>query len=552
MGRLELNGKWSVPVAWLYAVVVGACTLLIVIGGVEEPYNIDELRQVSTYGRDLAGLVDGSLQQQQPPLDWVVNSGVQRLVGEGDLKQRAVSIAAAAAALGLLSLLCLAGGLRAAGVVAVVLLGSAPLFVEHAAYARPYALPLALLLGFCVAAQRWLSGGGRGALAALVVTALLLPLSRTTEPTMFLAAVALIFAVRWILHRRQGKRDLVVAAVAAGAVVLVGVPVYLAVRAQADLYVAGPTESLSDQLLRIVTDVPSAAAAMLPVWPVSLGLVLLALAVGPSRRWLLSTWWWWALLVTPVVFVVAFLATTPASQVFYGRYVFFWLPALAVTIGALVHAMSGPGQPRLLRWVSLLGVAILLLVQTWGLAQLLTTQKTRDFAEAVEVMLVSTTKDTLVVFDRPMPLGGYRWPFYGGRYLDGRRSVVTVKDLITRPGKVDVGEPTALLVTGRLPDGGEIPGWVPVPVDEHFTLYVPTAPPADDDSAITALMAFASALGPDQGAALRLAAAAQLDHRGRDEEAREIVESVVATTSPAASAAVGTELRRLGREDLLP
>ena len=97
-------------------------------------------------------------------------------------------------------------GLRQHGVVALWLMATAPIFLRYNAYARPYALPLFLMLLCAYAGSRWLDGGGRRWLAVAVGGALLLPLARVPEPVVFLGSSALVLLLagwrRWLPRRR--------------------------------------------------------------------------------------------------------------------------------------------------------------------------------------------------------------------------------------------------------------------------------------------------------------------------------------------------------------
>ena len=64
-------------------VLVGA--LILGIAAAEEPYHIDELRQVRSYDKPTPDIIEASTQQEQPPLDAILNSTAQGLIGVGDL-----------------------------------------------------------------------------------------------------------------------------------------------------------------------------------------------------------------------------------------------------------------------------------------------------------------------------------------------------------------------------------------------------------------------------------------------------------------------------------
>ncbi|MBA2528356.1 MAG: glycosyltransferase family 39 protein, partial [Euzebyales bacterium] len=134
--------------------VVG--TALIVCAGWRQPYNQNELQQLNVYGADtIAEIVGGT---RQPPLDPLLGAGVQRLAGVGQLQQRLVPMLAGAGTLIVLSAVFLRAGMGAAGAAGVWLLATAPLMVRYSAYARPYALPVLLMVLLVYFTQRWLAG----------------------------------------------------------------------------------------------------------------------------------------------------------------------------------------------------------------------------------------------------------------------------------------------------------------------------------------------------------------------------------------------------------
>lgn len=99
--------------------------------------------------------------QQQPPLDALFNAAAQRLVGIGDFRQRALSVALGIASIGLLGSLILRGRLRLWSVVGAIYLATSPLWISVVADARPYALALFLMMLFLVGVTSFLDQGGR-------------------------------------------------------------------------------------------------------------------------------------------------------------------------------------------------------------------------------------------------------------------------------------------------------------------------------------------------------------------------------------------------------
>ena len=82
-------------------------------------------------------------------------------------------------------------------------LALSPVIVAVTAYARPYALPLFLSLLFLVMVDIWLTSRSRWAAVGLALTALLLPLSRSIEPLLVLAATMAVLVLVMVLRRAE-------------------------------------------------------------------------------------------------------------------------------------------------------------------------------------------------------------------------------------------------------------------------------------------------------------------------------------------------------------
>ena len=411
------------------------------------------------------------------------------------------------------------------------------------AYARPYALPLFLMLAFLLVADVWLTARNGWMVPALFIVGLLLPLSRTSEPPLFLGAVIGILAIGWWLRRNDPWRGSPAVPIGAAATGLVVVALPVLWRLSSELAEYGETGSITvfDQLSRLWNEVPGVAAEVLPAWPFLLAVVLIWLALPRARRALLAEWWFWVLVAVPIGFAVVFVLRTPVTQPYYERYTFSWVPAIALIVGAVTWAIVERARngERLVP-----GLAAALIIITIGAASVrladdLSTVDREDWEAASYLLVDETPNGTVVVFDVIRPLGLYRTPFAGqprytgtGQHIPLSLNVADNPDLVPDDAPINI-----MLLDGRKemerrPPLPEIDGWTSLPVDDWFTMYLPEEPVVGPFAAAEAMLDFAAALGPDYGAALTIAAVSLLDSAGAGDAATEALTDLVAGADP--------------------
>jgi len=487
------------------ALVVASVVLLVALE--EEPYYIDELRQTRSYTLPLDQVVERSFAQDQPPLDPILNSIVQTAIGEGDWQQRFLSALFALAGFTAFGVMTWRAGFQRGAPFGVLVLALSPTLVSVFVYARPYALPFFLIMTFLLSADFWLREGRKAALPFLFIAGVLLPLSRTIEPNIALGAVVLVL----VALRRGGRANefLGTVWVPVGASLLglaaVGLPVVVHLRVQLTGYAQGGFIPSGEQVARLVTELPEVLAASVPAWPAALIVVVAILASKPTRKALMQTWWAWVLLVIPVTFVLLFLLTTNPSQPLFERYMFTWIPLLALAVSAVVSDVK-LGQPR--RLVVLLGaVATMIFIgaSTIQLVSDLFSNEREDWDALSTTIEKETEDDWIVVLEHLRLLGVYRSPFAGiPRYLSRDREAPAAHDIIKQPGLIGTNRPIAIALWGPTLT---IPGWERISVDEFFSLYIPNSPVAGPIEAADALLLFSNAVDADRGATLALAGA---------------------------------------------
>jgi len=286
---------------------------------------------------------------------------------------------------------------------------------------------------------------------------------------------------------------------------------------------------LTDRLARLGSDIPDTVASTLAYWPLLAVILLLALLVPTARRSLARLWWWWILVGTAIGFVFAFVVIAPASQSFFGRYIFTWVIPFSVLVGVVVSTMAEDGV-RLTASAGVAMGAVALLVAWAGYLTWhdLSTRSTSDWKAVSAVITDDLPVGTAIVYDQLRLLGAYRTPFAGyPRYTDDHPRIPLSLNVITDPSVFAPGSNTAVvLLSGGAPI--RVTGWVGIGVDDYFTVYLPSSPRPGLVGAAEAAEEFAEALRPDIGAALMLTAASLWHEAGDEDRAVSLVRSLLA------------------------
>jgi hypothetical protein len=502
------------------AVALGAVILIVASEAI--PYHIDELRQIAAYDEPYSVVVEASLAQQQPPLNSVLGASVQRLLGVGDWQQRLVSVLAGIGALITVGIITLRAGFKYGAAATVLILALSPVFVTVTAYARPYALPLFLALLFVLMTDLWLVSAHSWVVVGILGSAMLLPLSRPTEPLLVLGAAIAILAAYLVFGRSKDwvGTPWVPIGVSGLALIAVGMPMLVPLRSSLGQY-SDLGIDVGEILERAGSDLPGAFDRLFPLLPVVIVLVVAAVALPASRR-LLNRWWFLVLALVPVGFIASFYAGSAGFVPFSDRYTYFLWVALAIVMGALVGGLPAGTGRRFDRAIPVLtGVLIVLFVSASAVALGRNLSQTTidatmdleyrpDFEAASNLIAGSTPGDALVLFDVARPLYHYRNPFAGsGRYIDDSRLIISVLEVTTRPA-LPAGLPIAVLTLGT---PVEVTGWNRV-TRGQFHLYTPTNDLRGAEGAIEAMVAMSEAHGSDIGATWALAAAAVVAQEG--------------------------------------
>ncbi len=343
--RLSLgNSRDLVP--YIGAVLFGA--VLIVTAAINQPFNQNELKQMGPYdSNSLSEIASGT---RQPPLDPWLGALVQHLLGEGQLRQRLVPVLAGIGTLALMAMLVRRLGLGMPGALGIWVMATAPLMVRYSAYTRPYALPLFLSMLYVYAAQRWLDDRSKSWLAVAAVAAVALPLTRVPEPTVFLLASAVTIAALAVLRHLPWPQAGPLIAIPTAALLLVGYPMYRSLASEAnslwDPSPSGFIQRFDGGVREVLTGFLPLLASRFPWWPLTLLVLVAAVAIPHSRRQLREWWFAWPLFAAPVAFALAFYFLNPHAdngKPYNARYAIFFVPGFALMVMALASAVAARG-----------------------------------------------------------------------------------------------------------------------------------------------------------------------------------------------------------------
>lgn len=556
-----------------YGVIVLVGSVLIVLTSLNQPYNQNEWKQIAPYGApDLGVAVNGT---RQPPLGPLLGTLVQRLIGEGHLEQRVVPMASGIGCL--LLMMVLLRGLRTdyAGVAALAFMATAPVFLRFSAYTRPYALPTMLMLACALAGTRWLETGRRRWLVLAFGCALALPLTRVPEPTVFLAASAVLLAVAGLRSSLPRRRAWPLAGGLLGSLVTVGAFTSLALVRETrttstgdvilDLNPFHALARLPAGLQELWEHVLPLYGRWFPWWPLVVLIVILAAVVPTARRRLLGIWWWLPFVLAPLAFLVAYHSVNayPLEMRHYQiRFACFWVPPLVMAVAAVLESLAR--DTRLRRPVVPLLALALVVGQLPGTWRVLTENDAVDFAQAGVVLRDRVPEDAVVIYDSASRAGWWRQPFSGApRYLRDTARVVSATRIAHGQVRLPRSAPVHVLLLDSDCAGGtacDIPGlaWDGVVGGyeqearfDRFTLYTPTDGQRGADGAVRALLSLVDAFGEEWAVTDAAAAARLLEARGRPGRAAALLRRVCDGPTRSAADACRAEVVDFGLERLL-
>ena len=532
------SALFAAPHFGLDATAVAVGTVLIVIAAINQPYNQNELQQIAPYGSDDLAKIVGAT--RQPPLDPVLGALLQHVLGEGQLRQRLVPVLAGIGAL--IVVACLLRRLRAgaAGTVGLWAMATAPLLVRYSAYARPYALPVFLMLLFVYAAQSWLDDRKRGWLVVSAVAAVATPLARVPEPTIFFLVTAATLGVASLRGQLTWSQTRPLVAISGATLVLVCYPLYHLLASQSggiwDPSPSGVLARFGSGVHEVLTGLLPLLGAWLPWWPVTLAITMLALVVPGSRRRVFHWWFFWPLLAGPAVFVVAYHFMNPFPfdvRPYRARMAIFFVPVFVLLLVSLTQAAteavaSGARSSQRVKVAVNVLVAAALLGQLPATARVLVDNEAPDFGQVAEVLTQRLPRNAIVLYDTASQAGQWRQPFSARpRYMGYTPYVGQVATMMHYPEYVPKHGPVYVLLLDsacavtvvcdepRAVWSHHLRGWDVAARFDRFTLFEPQLELSGRSGVITALEQFGRAMGPDLGYVETFSAASLLKFQGR-------------------------------------
>lgn len=531
------------------AVLVGV--VLLVVAALRQPFSYDELTQIRPYGS--SNPIDWVTATRQPPLVPFVEALIEHVFGKGQFQQRLLPVLSASGSLVVMSLLLRRNGAGREGAVAVLLMATSPLFVRYGAYTRPYATPAFVMLLTAYAGQVWLKTSQRRWLVTAGLGTLLLPLIRVPEPTAFV--VGSIGTLGWNAWRGRIDREAAKRLMIVQGVVLftAGLAAYRKLATStggvADLSPGGMAGRFGNGVHELVTSFPRTLAGAFPWWPVTILVVVLALATPAARHHLTGWLWFWPLLAAPVTFALAYYFGAMISfdaLPYRDRFASFFIAPLVLAAAALVMTVARDRPVVPLRLLSVVAVAGLMGTQVQRTGLVLTDDAAPDFAKMSHVLSSRLPGDAIVLYDRTTPAGASRQPFLGTyRYMGSRPFTATVSQIPADVAQLPHHGPVYLLFNGQCAYPGrcipglrhavdlDIPGWHIIYREDRFTLYAPEQHQSGHAGAVAAMEVAGEVLGPDLGYVHLYAAAAVLAADGESASGRRLLRQLNLRAAPA-------------------
>lgn len=435
----------------------------------DEPLHIDELRQVGHYSTDLGAVAEGAYSQEQPPLDYWIGSIAAEAGADSDFGVRTPSLVFAWLGTALVAFLLRRSSYERAAWVAVLFVAFSPVFLLHGAYARPYALPFFLMTVSLLSVLKWLRDGHRYCLAIFALAVLLLPYSRTTEPPLFLAALAAILAILAVKESRA--RWALGMCLISG---INGIRILGTVGSETAEYQSSSINSLSTIGNRLIHDTFDTYRAAVPAMVLIFAAALAGAFLLVRRRTELRENWWLAALAAPaILFPVVFVAVSLPSQPFYERYTFFLIPVLAALIGVLIERVGGA------LWAMIL--AIVLVPGAVSTVSNLSTQEFGDSAAIIELVNHFRSRGQEVVYEASIPITSWRPEYLPGedRYSSSETAAITSIRLARSSDLLEPGQNLVIVFRGNL----DLEGWASVPTVQNHSILIPLSSPARHDPA---------------------------------------------------------------------
>ncbi|MEE9581468.1 MAG: glycosyltransferase family 39 protein, partial [Acidimicrobiia bacterium] len=494
-----------------------------------EPLHVDEIRQVTNVQAPWGDLIQLSYGLQQPPVDYLIGKAFVTVLPATDFVQRLPAALFGTASVGLVGLILIRQGQRIAAVFAALFMAISPLLIELSQFARPYALPIFLVIATVAVYQhRQLGARGWKTTALFAVVASMAMLSRATMPMIALAGLGLVALIRGLAKISMTQPVKLVRSDPLGLLVLPAS--FLLVWVPSTLYLNSATSPLSscwtcDKWGRVANAVENFGNfGERALRPSSLALLILAsvgvLVFAKVRSALAgSALIWLPLLITAPAFALIQAIVLPPNTFFAYRYIAF-LPAglavyLAIAVTALLRGID-PKQRLLRRTATLLVLVVAASMAVEMVSTVKTQAQTLDLADwrstADHIEAIEVEGDVIVSIDtRPLSPESKFGFMAAPRYYDGTSTFVSPARAIEHPEwAIEAARYHFVLFVPKMAEGWVVPaGWDFVEFSEMMIFSTPTL--SSHEARMDAWWVMTQQLRPDVAIHTQ-AAAAGLEH----------------------------------------
>ena len=407
---------------------------------------MDEIHQTSTYTDSFEGIIFSAAAEQQPPLDYWIGHVVQQF-SSSDFAVRLPAALFGAGSVALLMFIIAKASTWPVALVAGAIMAMLPFHIYFSQEARPYSLPMFLLLALLLSVRRIARKddppGGRHVIIMLIVSVGFLH-ARALAPLVVVTAMVPIVLLRFALSVRHDdetakgwQKQLLLASVMLILSVTLYMPSFRLILETGQRY--APDASRLD--LGVILDGVS-KFSFWPLWRAyivqmePLGLALLPLLViAPIlavKSWKTDFLVFLTALLLPmacVLHLVVFEAKT--AWTFRPPYPIYILPLAliltAFTFQRILDLIRPMKKGTILRGVLLVAVGLTIFAVGQRAFALKSVKKKTDWRGLTDYLERSPDDKQALIFDSLKPYGKWEPTFYGfGRYYDGQSLCLSV------------------------------------------------------------------------------------------------------------------------------
>ena len=516
---------------WLTALAFVLVAVTWIVFATEEPFHIDELRQLGGYWGGPGQWLSTSWALNQPPLE-VALGGTWRLAfGATDFAERLLPTLFGLGSVGILGYLSKQfAGNRFAPAITILAYGFSPIVLRTTAFIRPYAIPTFFALLFVVAVRSLLrTGPNAKTLTFSGLSGLLLVLTQALVPVMVsLFAVAGLLVRRYVVRENDPGGTSALAVAGITFVASLAMPIITRIKNPTFFETQTPY-GLRERFVDSVSAFVSEFDAAFGLAGLALAALVILLLFKPFRPTRGEVWWFIPLAaISPGISAVFFASVAPGFS-FFDRYFHDLMLPGALAIGLVgSRLLLAPRESWRIPSTIIGAVALALyaIPTAIGFHAEVTEQETTDWEQASHLIMENVEPDTVVLFEFLREFPRYQPLFYGQpRYLPTWYQIRLPRAMVTSSHRLGE-EPIVVLLAGDTRTSVAPPGWRIVDDGEWRLLIPPNAVARDGAEVLTQLDAAITDERYD--VAIRFGLALELARTGHFEAA----EAVLAEISP--------------------